>query len=129
MAPELVMNAILMGCMLFLALLVIVAVIRSILGPGITDRLISVNMIGTMVIAAIAILSIFLKEDYLVDVCLVYAMVSFLTVVVLAKVYTGNYMKKKEICDEDDVVQSGLRRQEALEVSRRREKKKGKEEK
>ena len=39
----------------------------------------------TMVVAVISILSVWLGEDYLVDVALVYALLSFLTVVVLSR--------------------------------------------
>ena len=66
-----------------LAVMIILSIIRSILGPGISDRIIAVNMIGTMVIMVTAIFSVWLNENYLVDVCLIYAMISFLGVVVL----------------------------------------------
>ena len=81
--------------LVILAVLIIASMIRSFLGPGISDRIIAINMTGTMVITAIAILSVYLGEDYLVDVCLIYAMLSFLGVIVLCKVYTGVYLKKK----------------------------------
>ena len=74
------------GALLVLAVLIIISIIRSVLGPGISDRIIAVNMTGTMIIMMIAILSVFLDENYLVDVCLIYAMISFLGVVVLCKV-------------------------------------------
>ncbi len=75
----------------------IISIIRSVLGPKISDRIIAVNMTGTMVIMVIAILlSVYLDENYLVDVSLIYAMISFLGgVVVLCKVYTGVYLQKK----------------------------------
>ena len=83
------------GAVLVLAVLVIFSVIRSVLGPGTADRIIAVNMVGTMIITIIAILSVYLDENYLVDICLIYAMISFLGVVVLCKVYTGVYLQKK----------------------------------
>ena len=42
-------------------------------------------MINTMVLAVIAILGVLLEEDFLVDIALVYALLSFLSVVILAK--------------------------------------------
>lgn len=84
------------GAATLLAVLIIISMIRSVLGPGISDRIIAVNMIGTMIIMVIAVLSVFLDENYLVDVCLIYAMISFLGVVVLCKVYTGVYLQKKK---------------------------------
>ena len=44
----------------------------------------------------IAVLAILLKEGYLVDICIIYAMISFLSVIVLTKVYMGVYREKKE---------------------------------
>lgn len=82
------------AAVVILVLSALASIIRSVLGPGLTDRVIAVNMIGTMVIMIIAILSVFLDESYLVDICLIYALISFLAVVVLCKIYTGTYLKK-----------------------------------
>lgn len=82
--------------LILLALMMILCLIRAVMGPRLTDRLISVNMIGTMVTTMIAILAVIKNEGYLVDVCLIYAMISFLAVVVLTKVYTGVYLEEKD---------------------------------
>lgn len=79
-----------------IAVLIIVCLIRSVLGPRITDRIVAVNSIGTMTIVIIAILSVMLDEAYLLDVCLIYAMISFVAVVVLTKVYTGVYREEHD---------------------------------
>ena len=83
------------GSLAVLVLLALVCLVRCILGPRISDRVMAVNMIGTLTIILIAILSVYLGENYLVDVCLIYAMISFLAVVVLCKVYTGIYRERK----------------------------------
>ena len=82
--------------LVILAVMVIVCLIRAIIGPRIADRLVAVNMIGTMVMVSICVLAVVMQEDYLVDICLIYAMISFLAIVVLTKVYTGVYMKEKD---------------------------------
>lgn len=79
------------GALVFLAAMVILCLIRAIIGPRIADRVVAVNMMGTMVMVIIAILALFLKEGYLVDICLIYAMISFLAVIILTKVYMGVY--------------------------------------
>lgn len=79
------------GALVFLAVMVILCLIRAIIGPRIADRVVAVNMMGTMVMVIIAILALFLKEGYLVDICLIYAMISFLAVIILTKVYMGVY--------------------------------------
>lgn len=80
---------------LLLALLILICILRSALGPRIADRIIAINMIGTMTIMIIAVLSVMLNQNYLVDICLIYAMISFLGVIVLCKIYTGVYLQKK----------------------------------
>lgn len=82
--------------LIMLAVMLIACLIRAIIGPRIADRLVAVNMITTMVMAIVSILAIVMNEGYLVDICLIYAMISFLAVVVLAKVYTGVYLEQKE---------------------------------
>ena len=89
-----IFHFILMGCMLITGLFILIAILRSFLGPKTTDRIIAVNMIGTFTIAIISILTVFLGEDYLADVCLIYAMISFVAVVVLTKIYTGVYRQE-----------------------------------
>ena len=75
--------------------LLILCLIRAVIGPRIADRLVAVNMITTMVTVMIAILAVLKNEGYLVDICLIYAMISFLAVVVLSRIYTGVYCQAK----------------------------------
>ena len=64
--------------------------------PGdITDRLLSINMIGTQVIGVILILSALLSELWLVDVALLYTMISFVSLLILASVYIPFRPKRK----------------------------------
>ena len=84
------------GALIFLAVMLILCLVRAIKGPRVADRIIAVNMMGTMVMVIIGILAVKKQEGYLVDICLIYAMISFLAVIVLAKVYTGVYKEKKE---------------------------------
>lgn len=85
-----------MGALVFLAVMVILCLIRAIIGPRIADRVVAVNMMGTMVMVTIAILALLLEEGYLVDICLIYAMISFLAVIILTKVYMGVYVEWKQ---------------------------------
>ena len=71
------------------------ALLRAIRGPRIADRIMGINMIGTIVSASLAILSVWLRQSWLLDVCILYALISFLAVVVLAKVCIA--AKKQEV--------------------------------
>ena len=90
-------HMIFVGALILLAIMVILCLIRAILGPRIADRIVAVNMMGTMVITMIGILALMLGEGYLVDICIIYALISFLAVIVLTKVYMGVYLEKKEM--------------------------------
>ena len=82
--------------LIVLALMMILCLFRAIVGPRMADRLIAINMMGTMVMTIICIMAVILEESSLVDICLIYALISFLAVVVLTKVYTGVYMEEKD---------------------------------
>ena len=84
------------GILSIQAVLLLFCLIRAVVGPRIADRLVAVNMITTLVTVMIAILAVLKGEGYLIDICLIYAMISFLAVVVLTRIYTGVYREARE---------------------------------
>ena len=72
-----------------LGVLMFFCLLRAVLGPRVADRVVGINMIGTIVIAMVAILALMLNEGYLMDIAIIYAMLSFLAVVVLVKIVIG----------------------------------------
>lgn len=94
-ALEAAYRTVYVGVLIFLALMIFLCLIRAVKGPSVADRIVAVNMMGTMVMVIIAILALMLKEGYLVDICLIYAMISFLAVIVLTNVYMGVHSEKK----------------------------------
>lgn len=89
-------DILLTAAVIVLGILCFFCMVRSIIGPRIADRIVAVNMIGTMTIMIIAILAVKMQEGFLVDVAIIYAMLSFLAVVVIAKVYMGVYREREE---------------------------------
>ena len=79
-----------------LAVLLLFCIIRSIRGPRIADRILSINMGGTMVITSIVFMAGIQQEPSLIDIGLLYAMISFLAVVVFSRVYRGEYLSLKD---------------------------------
>ena len=75
----------------FLAVLVCVCLVRAILGPRFTDRIVSINVICTQTIIMIVILSCLFQNSNLLDIAIVYAMIGFLAIVVLSKCYIMPY--------------------------------------
>lgn len=112
---ESIYHGFLLICMIVIGFLLILCLIRAVLGPRLADRIVAINMIGTMTIVEIAILALYMRESYLFDVCLIYAMISFLSVVVLTKIYEGAYQERKQ-------------RASRLEKIRKQKKSKGKKE-
>ncbi|MEZ3447682.1 MAG: sodium:proton antiporter [Lachnospiraceae bacterium] len=85
-----------------LAVMVLMCLIRAIKGPRIADRIVAINMMGTMTMVIIAILAVKMDEGYLVDICIIYAMISFLAVTLLTKVYMGVYAERSAECKKKE---------------------------
>ena len=89
------LQTILIIAMAVLALSMAASLIRTVIGPSVTDRIMGINMINTQVILFILVLSLFLGEGSLVDIALIYGMIGFVAVVVFCKIYIGSDMEKK----------------------------------
>ena len=94
-------KVLLIGIMISYAMLVVLVLMRAVIGPRVADRLMAINMVGTIGIFLMAVISVMLNEDYLLDISIIYAMISFLSVVILTKVYMGvheeNVLKRHKI--------------------------------
>lgn len=85
--------------LLSLAIGLLFALIRAIRGPRMADRVLGINMTGSLSTAAIAVLAVMLRQSWLLDVCLLYCMISFLAVVVLAKINIASHEEGEESDD------------------------------
>ena len=84
------------GLIIALAILIVFAIVKSIVGPRTADRIVSVNMISTMTVMLLCTLTVYYKnEGYLADVSIIYVLISFIAVVVLANVFINVNMRKK----------------------------------
>ena len=112
MEKEMLYHPLFIALLILLSIMLLVCLIRAVKGPRVADRLVAVNMMGTMVMVIIAVLALMLNEGYLIDVCLIYAMISFLAVVILSKVYIGVYEerlhKTQDPDDNEDQDKGGL---------------------
>jgi len=88
-------EAVLTALLVILAVMVFLCLIRAIRGPKIADRIVATNMMGTLTMVIISVLAVKMDQGYLVDICIIYAMISFLAVTLLTKVYMGVYAEKK----------------------------------
>ena len=70
---------------IFLAILILVAFIRGIVGPTSLDRNIVINIIGTKTVVIMILMSFIYDELYFIDVATVYALISFIATICVAK--------------------------------------------
>ncbi|MBQ2205202.1 MAG: sodium:proton antiporter [Lachnospiraceae bacterium] len=87
-------NTVLIASMAILSISIIAIFLRAVIGPTVTDRIICINMIGTKIIIFICMVAALLRESYLIDVAIVYALINFISMVVLTYAYGYAYNKK-----------------------------------
>ena len=74
--------------------LVVAALVRAVLGPRFTDRMVAVNCITTLITCIIVVLAVLLKAYYLLDVALIYALLGFLANVILTRLTLQRHREK-----------------------------------
>lgn len=96
--PTTFLRTFLIGGMCIMMLVAFACLARAIIGPRVTDRVVALNMIGTLVTMMICVLSYLLEESFLIDVAILYALLNMLVVVVLTRVATQRHyeMQQKE---------------------------------
>ena len=96
MELTLIVHSFLIAAMCIMMLVVFVCMVRAILGPRITDRVVALNMIGTLVVLMICILAYLLEETFLVDVAILYSLLNMLVVVILCRVANRRHHELEE---------------------------------
>lgn len=81
---------ILLGIGIFFALIYIIKAHLTV------DRIIGINLIGTIVVIAICILAYLLHEPYLTDVAIIYVVLSFIAVMMLCRIYINLYHRRRK---------------------------------
>lgn len=89
------------GVLAALALCVIAVLVYILKARLTVDRIIGINLIGTLVAIIIAILTYLLGEDYLADVAIVYVVLSFIAVMLLCRIYINLYRRRREEKEDD----------------------------
>ena len=84
------------GTLILLGALLLLCLIRAVRGPRVADRIIAVNMMGTMTVIGICVLAFLLEEGYLTDIAMIYTLLSFLAVVLLTKIYLGVWRQRHQ---------------------------------
>jgi len=74
---------------LCLTVLMVLATVRLVLGPTAPDRVIALDAVNTLVIAAMIIFGVIYQEVIFVDVAIVYGLLSFVSTLYIAKYIGG----------------------------------------
>ena len=73
----------------FLLVCIILTIIRILLGPTAPDRLVGTDMLSNLVVFAMVMIGFAFNEVIYIDVAIVYALLSFVTTLFVAK-YIGS---------------------------------------
>jgi len=75
--------------LLALVLCMILALIRILVGPTVPDRVVGVDTINTIVIVGMVVFGAAFREIIYIDVAIVYALLSFISTLFIAKYLEG----------------------------------------
>lgn len=84
---------VLVACSVVLVGMILFSFIRGIAGPTSLDRVVVINVIGTKTVVIMVMMSFIYEEYFFVDVALVYALISFIATICVAK-----YLERGKIC-------------------------------
>ena len=90
MTAEMLMPALILGLVLCCAL----CLYRIANGPTAADRMVAIDILGTLVVGFVAIITVLTGKEYLLDVALVWALVSFVGTLALAKYLLGKHLNE-----------------------------------
>lgn len=70
--------------------LVVICLIRLVLGPTIPDRMVALDVMNTLVVGLLVVVGVAIDRFIYVDVAIVYALLSFVSTLYLAKFIEGS---------------------------------------
>ena len=79
----------LMNVILFSALFIL---LRVMFGPTPADRIIAVDILGILIIGLLALMGTFYQESFLLDIGLIWALLSFIASISFAKILEGRQL-------------------------------------
>ena len=74
---------------LFMVALMLLAMVRLVKGPTSADRVVALDAINTLVVAAMIVLGVVFQQIIFIDVAIIYALLSFVGTLYIAKYLGG----------------------------------------
>ncbi len=62
---------------------------RVVFGPSAADRIVAVDILGILIIGMLALMGLFYKQGFFMDVALIWALLSFIASLAFAKILEG----------------------------------------
>jgi multicomponent Na+:H+ antiporter subunit F len=91
------MEAVFLYCGLFLSVLMLLSLYRTVFGPTVLDRLIGANAIGSKTVVLLILIGLIFKRlDMFVDIALAYALLNFVAVLAASRYF----QKRKGLSEE-----------------------------
>lgn len=87
-------NLLLIGS-LVMAAGILIAIVRLLLGPTSPDRVVALDTINTLVVGLMIALSAYYMEVIFIDIAIVYAILSFVTTLLIARYMEGSKEKRE----------------------------------
>lgn len=102
-------HKILMVLLMGLCLAALLALVYIITAKRFEDRLVGANQVCTIVLNIIALLAVYMNESFVVDICLVFAFLGFLAVVVLCRLLLVQQIEEDLASGKLDGKKGGIR--------------------
>ena len=90
------------GALVFLGLGLLAVMVYIIRARLTVDRIIGINLVGTLVVIIICALTYILGEDYLADIAVIYVVMSFIAVMMLCRIYINLYDRRRKEREQHD---------------------------
>ncbi len=84
-----IMNTMFLVTGSLLLIFMVFSLLRGALGPTIPDRVVALDTINTLVVASMIIFAAYFEEVIFVDIAIIYALLSFVTTLYIAKYLEG----------------------------------------
>ena len=84
------------GVLVALALCVAAVLIYILKAHLTVDRIIGINLIGTLVVIIICVLTHLLGEDYLADIAIIYVVMSCIAVMMVCRIYIDVFDRRRK---------------------------------
>jgi len=66
---------------------------RAVFGPGMLNRIVAANVIGTKAIVLLILVGYIIERPHFIDIALMYAVISFIGTIMIAK-----YLERGDLC-------------------------------